>query len=214
MPFLLATVVQVKTFLKGDVPASLDATVTGILQRVTEAIALHCHRDSWDQAVFTELQSIRPPRTSGKLIGYAPVGVSTVWVRHPPISTAPAVQLFDDPLRAYGADTLVAAADYIVEAREGRIELDQKYFSWGLQNVKIVYTGGFLTADGVSAELRYPALQRACVIQAGFEYQRRAELGLTGRSLEGGSVTTQESPIKLLPGVIEGLRSFKRVRIA
>jgi hypothetical protein len=82
----------------------------------------------------------------------------------------------------------------------------------GLQSTKFSYTGGYLTADGTSAHLRFPDLLLLCLIQSAFIYQRRAEIGLTGRSLEGGSVSLM-APIKLLPEVEDGLRAFRPKRI-
>lgn len=214
MPFLLATVAQFKTFQKGEIPSTLDATITQMLQGLTASFATHCRRDTWDKTTFTEYFSHRSQREAWHLLSTTAPSAkeSCLWVRHMPIDTSQAYSLYDDPARVFGSDSLVPTTDYVIEAAEGKVELDGRSFMPGLQSTKFSYTGGYLTADGTSAHPKFPDLHLLCLIQAGFIYQRRAELGLTGRSLEGGSVNLM-APMKFLPQVEDGLRHFRPPRV-
>ena len=88
--------------------------------------------------------------------------------------------------RVYGADELkIENSDYFLFENEGMIERVSGYFACGPKTVKVTYTGGYLTdhAQDVPEDLRL-----AAVMQAKILFDRREELGLTGRSLEGGSI--------------------------
>jgi hypothetical protein len=214
MAYLLATLAQFKTFQKGEVPSSLDTAVTQILQGVTVRFAGHCRRQTWDKALFTEYFSHRQPQRGSTLLSFQPPQAldAVLYVKHPPIDPDEDYALYDDPARVFGDAAMIPTTDYVVEAEAGRIELDGRWFQPGLQSTKFRYTGGYLTDDGTSAAPRFPDLQLLCLMQATFVYQRRAEMGLTGRSLEGGSITFQ-SQLKLLPEVEDGLRAFRMARI-
>ena len=214
MPFLLATVAQFKTFQKGDIPSSMDSVLTQLLQGLTASFATHCRRQTWDKTAFTEYFSHRRHTQSWHLLSVAPPFAqdTTLYVRHPPIDTAQAYALYDDPARVFGEAALIPTTDYVIEAEAGKVELDGRSFMPGLQSTKLTYTGGYLSADGTSTNPKFPDLHLLCLIQAGFLYQRRAELGLTGRSLEGGSMSLM-APVKFLPQVEDGLRHFRPPRV-
>src|SRR5262245_33176346 len=118
MAFLLATVAQFKTFQKGDIPSSLDATLALILGGVTSRFATHCRRQSWDQTTWTEYVSHRvPPQRQSLLSMPTATGRDSVlWVQHTPIDTAQPYSLYDDPARVFGPESLMAPSDYVVFA--------------------------------------------------------------------------------------------------
>jgi hypothetical protein len=214
MPYLLASLAQFKLFNKGDIPTSLDTAITQLLGQVTAQLAGHCRRLTWDKTTFTEYVDHRTAPSRWNLLSVPPLSArdSVLWVRHAPIDTAVAVTLYDDPARVFTAASLVPATAYIIIAEEGRVELLTGAFAPGLQSTRVSYTGGYLTADGVSADARFPALQHACCLQTAFIYQRRAEIGAAGRSLEGGSIQL-DTPIQLLPAVEQMLSAFRPKRI-
>ena len=65
--------------------------------------------------------------------------------------------IWDDPARAYGADTLLSASSYLVaDAEAGLIMLDGLCFKEGLNNIKAVYVGGFTV---MPADLEQAAIE-------------------------------------------------------
>jgi hypothetical protein len=77
--------------------------------------------------------------------------------------------------------------------------------------VKVVYTGGYTEGeDGVLAVPDY--LKHACLMQVAFEFKRREDLGLSGVSMPGGSVSTYQ-PADLLPEV-KGIIKNNRRQVA
>jgi hypothetical protein len=216
MAYLLATVAQFKTFQKGDIPSSLDTMITQILGGLTTSFAVHCRRQTWDKTTFTEYFSWRQPVQRLTLLSVPNPTSRTgnaFYVKNPPIDTGAAYTLYDDPQRAFGASTLIASTDSVVEADSGRVELaNGESFLPGLQSTKFSYTGGFLTADGSSAHWKFADLQLLLLTQAAHLYQRRLELGASGRALEGGSISLY-APINYLPLVSQGLFQYRLKRI-
>lgn len=81
----------------------------------------------------------------------------------------------------------------------------------GEQNVRVVYTGGYVACDGVVAagQTAMPdALRGLFFMQAGFEWRNRLELGKSGVSVQGQSMQIAEA--KLLPEVKSGLALYGR----
>ncbi len=74
--------------------------------------------------------------------------------------------------------------------------------------IKVVYTGGYEEdEDGV---LAVPDdLKHACLMQVAFEFKRREDIGLSGVSMPGGSVSTYQ-PADLLPEVKNTIKDNKR----
>jgi len=72
-------------------------------------------------------------------------GDRRIWVKQPPILSV--TGLYDDPERAFGAGTLIAADRYYVDAGQGMIELLSQQvfgtvFSTSQRNVRIIYRPG------------------------------------------------------------------------
>lgn len=108
--------------------------------------------------------------------------------------------------RLYDSTTLlVRDTDYFVNEEEGVIEKGSiGCFYRGMQTVKVAYTGGYATADGQGV----PALLRgAALYQAKMMFDRRDELGISSRSLEGGSMNLL--PLILPLDVRKELTRFK-----
>jgi hypothetical protein len=149
-----------------------------IIPSVGPLFANHCHRPDFDRAVRTEFHS---PLTH--------IDSRFLFLHSPPVADSPAIQLWESGSlpRVYGAEELkVENTDYFLFANEGMIEKTSGFFPRGPKTVKVTYTGGYLTghAQDVPEDLRL-----AAVMQAKILFDRREELGLTGRSLEGGSIS-------------------------
>jgi len=125
----LTTHSRVKEFLgiKAD-DASKDAMLAEFVERVSAAISARCKRVFEFESGITEY--------------YDGDGVmSQVMARRYPIVSV--TSLSDDPDRAYGSATLIAATDYTVDKGWGVVQLDGFRFRKGLQNIKVVYDGGY-----------------------------------------------------------------------
>ena len=107
-----------------------DAELTRLILAAEQFVKDYCWRVFDYEASITEFFSVRSRRTNKLLVG------------RPPIVSISA--LYDDPLRTYAAGTLVPATDYVIaDADAGIIELDGYSFNLGLNNIKLVYAGGF-----------------------------------------------------------------------
>jgi hypothetical protein len=206
----LASIDDLKAFLKGDTPPSLDGLLGTILDGVSVRFARLCHRQDWSYAPRVEYFSHRAPM--GRRLDTRLIPLTRVHVAHPPIDLAESITVADDPLRLFGVETELDPSFYVVDSEAGAIELDGRSFSHGIRHIRVTYTGGYLTEDGVSGAPEFPGLKMLALLQSAFLYQRRGELGLVGRSLEGGSVSI-EAQLKLLPEVLDGLRSFMPLRL-
>lgn len=119
-------------------------------------------------------------------------------VKRPPIASV--ASLYDDTDRVFGSDTLIDADDYVVG--DQTVELKYSKFLKGILNIKVTYAGGYETAT-IPGDLKLAAM-----MQVAFIFKRRADLGLTGISGEGGSISVQY-PMKLLPEVEAILQAYK-----
>jgi hypothetical protein len=193
--YKLIQIEDIKKLTKGDFGAEFDFLLGDvIIPAVGKLFAQYCKRPDFDKAVRTEYLSPH-------------CGRRKLFVKSPPISPAvvsPAIEalrLYQDSSypRVYGAGTeLVNGTDFIVFEDEGVIErAGYGFFYDGPKTVKVTYTGGFLTTDAVGCP---EDLRLAAVAQTKMFFDRREELGLTGRSLEGGSINLM-TPL-LLPKLV------------
>lgn len=94
-----------------------------------------------------------------------PCGGDHIILKQFPVTTLTSVH--DDPLRAFGADTQVAAADMYLDAENGTVEmLNGVALLSGKASVKIVYVGGY-AAGSIPADI-----QEAVLIYIGHAYRR------------------------------------------
>lgn len=184
MAFKLITDNDVKAFGKGNYDTAFDSLLNDfIIPAVGDLFANYTGRPDFDQSARTEYFSPRP-------------GTCVLFLACPPVAASPAVQLWEDSSipRAYGAGTAKTnGTDFIVHEDQGVIER-LGWFTPGAKAVKVTYTGGFLTANntGCPSDLRLAAIAQAKIF-----FDRREELGLTSRSLEGGSMAIL--PLTTLP---------------
>jgi len=110
----------------------------------------------------------------------------------------------EDSERGFGATYLLVATDYYFDWRTGLLSRDVGRWLVGQGVVQVVWTGGF----GTSVEDVPDDLRVAAVMQVVFWWQRRNELGLQSKNLQGGSVSIS-APSKLLPEVQDILDQYK-----
>lgn len=111
----------------------------------------------------------------------APSWRCKLMVDRPPIVSV--TSIWDDPLRVYGSDTLIAASKYVVDdADAGLIVLDGMRFQGGLKNVKVTYVGGFET---IPFDLEQAAIE---MVWAAREKGTHMLIGVRSRSIADGNV--------------------------
>ena len=187
--FKLITIQDIKELTKGEFGNEYDYLLgDNLIPAVGLSLARYCNRPDFDKAARVEYLSPRP---------YS----RTLFLKSPPVAAAAvgppeieALKLYQDTAvpRAYGAETeLVSGTDFFVDEEAGMIERLYGYWVGGPKSVKVTYTGGYLTDDAVGC----PAdLKLAAVMQVKILFDRREELNLAGRSLEGGSFNMLTPP--------------------
>lgn len=181
--FNLITKDELKQTAKGEFDDSFDYLLDSvIIPAVSRMFAHYCGRPDFDKSARTEYLSPEP-------------GAKFLFLKSPPVAAAqvgpPAIEalrLYQDTAtpRAYGTDTeLTSGEDFFVHETEGMIEHAAK-FAGGPKTVKVTYTGGYLKAAAIDCpeDLRFAAITQSKIL-----FDRREEYGITGRSLEGGSIT-------------------------
>ena len=113
-----------------------------------------------------------------------------------------------DELRTFGSDTLIAAADYYIDAERGIIQLYDDIFSsiGQVRVVKLVGNFGYATTH-----LHYSVLNAACLEYVDWlksRYASRALIGVKSNFTADGMNTSYETEMPL--HVREMLRSFVR----
>ena len=149
--------------------------------------------------------------------------VTSLAVKRWPIDSAADISIYIDADQAWGSDTLLDSDDFRVNYRRGRIVYGTGTSKWtaGFQNIKVVYSGGFVKSDGTAATgveaTQLDALRRAFFMQLGFEWRNRETLGITQISQSGAArqvgagVALALKGKTLMPEVAETLRPFMRV---
>jgi hypothetical protein len=157
-----------------------------IIPAVTTSFAHYCHRPDWDKIARTEyFGSDRTLRTL--FLSSPPIWPAAAAIIGPPaVDAIEALRLYQDSADppTYGAGTELTSG-FVVYEDEGAIESRMGFIS-GPKSIKVTYTGGYLTDDGIGTpdDVRVAAIEQTKII-----FDRREEFGLTGRSLEGGSVS-------------------------
>ena len=114
---------------------------------------------------------------------------------------------------------LAAGADYFAMAGRGILARLAGHWPEGTLTVQAVYTGGYTPPSESEAEeweaedgevLLPDDIREAALQQAGFVWERRASLGLSGESAGGGSISTYAQDT-LLPGVREIMAGYRRI---
>ncbi len=107
-----------------------------------------------------------------------------------PVTTVTTVH--DDPLRAFGANTLVAASDYYVDAEAGRVRLlNGVAFLTGVASIKAAYTAGYALASVPAS------IQEAVLLYIGHSYRREhldQRFGVSTETVGDRTTTFKDEP--------------------
>jgi len=112
---------------------------------------------------------------------------------------------------------LVEGTDFFADKATGRLVAIGINFLQGIGTIQVTYTGGYTTPDQAAAEgyeaeageVPLPAdIQHACLTQAVYEFQRRANPGVVSEGAGSSNANWQEGG--LLPGVQQILEKYRR----
>ncbi|MCK9569952.1 fasciclin domain-containing protein [Candidatus Pacearchaeota archaeon] len=137
-------------------------------------------------------------------------GRDVLYTKNYPItSSASEIAVYVDDDGVFGADTKINATSLRIDGDNGVIHLIDDVFSEGVQNVKVVYTGGY----GAGTTLVPFDLVGACFEFIGFLWKRKTgkQWELTGLNVTQGGVTfLDEWAPKTVRHVLDGYRSHRR----
>jgi len=187
MAFKLCTIDDLKLYAEIEGTGKYDMLLNTIIESMTKRFEQQCNRVFEHSGAndITEYFS-----------GFK--GQTIVIVKRPPITAF--TSLADDTSRVY-ATILVDGTDFVRTDAEGKLELDGFTFSAGLNNIRVVYRGGY-TEDSIPADLAM-----ACLLQSTALFKWRTNEGVASISNQGGNVSLFE-PIKLLPEVKSTLAKY------
>lgn len=176
----ITTVANCKAFR--GIPASNDehdAELARLIPGVQAFLEQKCARQ-FERATVTEYY-----HGAGAWGGYRKSAASawrnSLLVARPPIVSI--TNIWDDPARAYGSTTLLAASQYLTaNAEAGLILLDGISFQEGLNNIKITYVGGFTT---IPADLEEAAIE---MVWAAREKGAHNLIGVRSRAVGEGNI--------------------------
>lgn len=129
-----------------------------------------------------------------------------------PVESVSAVYV--DASGSFASDTVLDSDEYVINRARGRLLYGfSSGGKWpdGRQNIKVVYTGGYLayaeTPTGNQTAIE-SSIRGAFLMQFGFEWRNKSNLGNQSVSAQGGSVSLAAA--ELLPEVKDVLLNFKR----
>lgn len=185
---MITTLATVKAF-KNIATAEHDAELTRLIPAVDAFIAQYCNR-VLEQATVTEFHSTRSGQRDLRLRQYPVASITSI---------------HDDPLRVYAAASLIPAANYVLtHASAGLVQLDGRTFGSGLNNVRIIYVGGFAAGAPELALLGVAAIE---LIWLARDKGDLSMLGLRAKSIGDGnvSVLNQDWPAGV-QAILDGFR--------
>ena len=191
---MLTTLLNLKSRLGLDAfDTNDDALLTNLLKHVSARFAAECHRVfDYGAALTSEFRA-------------SDVNIN---VDHPPIEFVTKFELKTTESEGW---VLQSAIGYLLSPQKGIIELAQPLGEI-TQLGRVTYTGGYILPGTTPTgnQIALPDdIEQACIEQAAYWYQRRAQLGLQSVSNESGIVQQFQSS-DLLPQVRAVLKHHER----
>jgi hypothetical protein len=194
----IATLAEVKADL-GISDTADDAVLTRTLEGLQGRFEARCNR------LFARAENVTE---------YFDGGTRALYVQRYPIESVASVIIDSD--RVFGSeDALVEDDDYVLNQEQGTI-IWSGVHGWPsyvvARAIQVVYTGGYVAAGTTPSAGQFPmpeGLRGAFLLQAGFEWRNRLNLGKQSVGAQGANVSL--APAKLLPEVESVLAPFVRM---
>lgn len=159
---LFTTLANVKEYL--DITGTGDDTLlSNLIARATRFLQDHFGRQIL-QATYTEFYDGR--------------GSPQIMVREWPIVTV--TSLHESIEQTWDASTLIAAGDYLIDLRLGRVRLKAGIFFPSFQGVRLIYDGGYATVPH--------SIEHATIEAVARIYRRRLNPDVVSWSLKDGAI--------------------------
>lgn len=174
-----------------------DAALTLWLEGLQVKFESHCERDFLRSTSVTE---------------YFDGDVTSLLLRRYPVESIASIHIDVD--QDWDDDNLLDSDDdYLLQPNRGKIFYGRGNTKWpeGRQHIRVVYTGGYVAAGqavGAGQTAMPDDLRRAMLLQAGFEWRNRLQLGR--ESVSGQGATVSLAPAELLPEVKAILSLYRR----
>jgi hypothetical protein len=133
----------------------------------------------------------------------------TFFLREYPITSVSTVKVRSAISTDWASVSALTATTYSVDTVTGRLYLDTSTAYEGHDAIQVVYTAGFSTTTALLIT-EYPEIASAAERQVAYLFRRRNELEASTHSV-GGGTSSQVGAAKMLPGVMETLRPYRRM---
>lgn len=181
-----------------------DAQLTALILVATRQIEHFCRRE-FAKSVRTEYRTPRNTEVYGyDLHGQSETGVSAgvadqlMLLQASPVDTEAEFKVYYDPARVFGEDTLVPAENIFLDAQPTTATIHFRWPTRAVRNsVKLVYTAGFLSADGsLSASLPLD-IKQAAIFQTVYMFNRSLpdDMGSSTRTEDGQTIEVERDAI-------------------
>ena len=131
-------------------------------------------------------------------------GQTTILLRRPPVVSI--TSIYDDPLRAYGASTLVAATDYVItNAEAGIVQFTRELSTGGINNLKVTYSGGYAATSQTLTLMEQAAIELMWLAR---DKGDQALIGLSSRSIADSSIVVRND----WPAGVQAILDLHRLR--
>jgi len=125
-------------------------------------------------------------------------GTNTLLLRNPPLNLV--TNLYDDPAREWGTDTIVSTDNYVTYEAQGKIVATETSFSVGAKVIKIVYNGGYAT---VPYDLAMGCIELVCYW---YDRYKNKRYGIKSISTEARNITYMQD----IPSTVRELTDLYR----
>ena len=194
MPNVLTTKEEVKLALE-DIAGTntFDALLDALILAVSQRFELAANRKLFT-ATRTEIHSGGQPR---------------IYVKNPPITAITSITYASDYDFANG--TVLAASEYVLDPSDNKNVIYSTFgrFIGGHEDLKVVYVGGYVSADSVSPATNIPDwIRHAATQQVVYMFKNRKNLGLDNVNIGDGILVkvTQRWFLPEVQDVIKQLR--------
>jgi hypothetical protein len=194
MPNVLTTKEEVKLHLEDTAGTNtFDALLDAIILAVSQRFELAANRKLFT-ATRTEIHSGGTPR---------------IYVKNPPITAITSITYAGNYDFANGS--LLAASEYVLDPSDDKNVIYSTYgcFIGGKDCLKVIYVGGYVSADSVSPTTNIPDwIRHAATQQVVYMFKNRKNLGLDNVNIGDGILvkTTQRWFLPEVQDVIKKLR--------
>jgi hypothetical protein len=129
-----------------------------------------------------------------------------------PVANSPAIKIYQDVDRVFGATTEVDSSYYFLDEERGIVDLFQQY-PVAPKTIKVVYTGGMakMESPSIGSEFwnLYPDVAEAVILEVIEQYKRKDTLGAGMVKIMNDSVTINK-PKQRSPLFMAMVRSYQR----